>query len=168
MSNVTKILYHSGILKPNDLLEFGRWGAPVEVLSESPAITGEHNTRSMKELVKQLIEALDVRDLQLDHIYDLEALKEYEESAQKATLVLTRENGKKSRIAIEVGISRTGDVIIPWQDDSIAEEMTNGYTYIKVGEKKMWFSRVRDIFVYDTPMFMLCTPGVDEGEDGDE
>ena len=157
--DIGKVLSEAGILDEELLREMNRWGLP-NVPKNSDVV---HDASTLQVLEEQIVEALDEHSIGLDRVQDLDALRQYAITQRPAQLFLTTSRGK-SKISVQVGTTHSGDVLIPWRLDSIIEEMLNGDTYLLLDGKRIYFNSVRDLFLGQERIFMLCTPSVVDHE----
>jgi hypothetical protein len=107
--------------------------------------------------------AIDSEGYVLTRETDLEVLRHYLSGQQQGLLhveVFHKDPTIESSADIPVVFARTplGEYIVPWASESIADEMTNGITYLTTSGGKVQFSSVRELFFGDHKAFMVCEP----------
>jgi hypothetical protein len=148
----------AGIVPETMLKELERWG-----LSVPPTII-EENQRLALENIR---EALESRELVEVRITDLDALRSYHERSRTGRLYFgAHRNGtKKTPTFVEVTFVRTaaGDYLIPWTHEDIYDLMLDDTTYLKpVGEPRVYFSDVSELYYGRRKFFMVCRPAPEE------
>lgn len=111
-------------------------------------------------------EALQAEGLVLTRETDLDAVNYYLQGQYPAALhVVVREaDGSVQEADIDCSYACTpsGEFIVRWHGDTIEDVLTNGETFLLLGEagegRKVYFNRVRELFFGDTKAFIICTP----------
>ena len=148
MGKLASIIARAGILPPEMLVEFKRWGHPVVVQPEP--IT-------LEQLDAQLEAALNEEDLVLMKVTDLESIKRYMKTQKKGTLHVVTEDDIEADIEVFYGTTITEDIVLPWSSESIGGLMCNGKTYLQVNDSsRLFFYDMQELFFGDTKAFMLC------------
>lgn len=166
MNPLTSAILKTGIIDENMLREVRRFGAPIEPSEAETPVP----PRTAEEAAMLLEEALQSEGLVLTKETDLEVLRAYTQTNRRGLLHLEVDAGfelgesveSTSNIDVSFGQTKTGDYIIPWFADSIAEMMTNGRTYLiddaLKGDQKVYFSVVRELYFGNVKSFMVCVP----------
>lgn len=152
-SPLAAAIARSGILDEESLSEFRRWGLPIDELPIGPKPT------SVQELVLSIEEALQSEGLVIEKVTDLEAVQQYINT--QAIGILHIQIGTESAdFDVPYGRNHLGEYLFPWKGDTVAEEMTNGTTYLVPSgtEDKIFFSNLRELYFGDNKAFMACTP----------
>jgi hypothetical protein len=67
--------------------------------------------------------------------------------------------GKTVGIPVEYCKTRLGEIVIPWTSESINDTILDDRTYLKpVGEDRIYFADVRELFHGGHKAFMVCEP----------
>jgi hypothetical protein len=151
MNRLVSAIAKSGVLDGDLLKEFRRWGLPVDAV-EPPA-----RPASLQELSQLIQTALEEEDLVITKVTDLEVVKAYMSTQKKGRLHIITDEGK-STAEVTFGRNRLGEYIIPWRSETIQNEIANGFTFLKDGTDKVFFSDVQEIFFGDEKVFMVCKP----------
>ncbi len=164
MHSIAVAVVKSGLLPEEALAEFRRWGHDVETPPPLP--------KAPEEIVLALEQALQDEGLVLTRETDLEAVGNYLTQQREGVLhVVLGEGGERAETDIPCSycFSKMGDYLIRWHADSIEDVLTNGETYLELGEgdingpAKVYFNRVREVFFGDTKAFVVCTPVKTDG-----
>lgn len=155
-SPLAAVIARSGLLDASTLDEFRRWGMAVD---ELPL---EQKPTSAAELIEALERALQDEGLVMERLTDLEAVKCYL-STQKIGTLHVEVDGEQADFQVVYGRSELGEYLLPWKGESVAEEMTNGLTYLtpEGSDDKIYFSNLRELFFGNQKSFMACTPWQD-------
>ena len=92
---------------------------------------------------------------------DLDIVTQYLASRKKAKLHVPNPEDPEKTVGIQVEYCRTrlGEVVIPWTSESINDTLLDERTYLKpVGEDRIYFADVRELFYGDHKAFMVCDP----------
>lgn len=142
----------SGIIGPEVLVEFRKWGFPFE---EDPSTTFSTPT----DVVESLEAALQSEGLVIERVTDIDVTKQYLGTTKVGTLHVEIE-GEVADFPIPYGRTPMGEYIIPWRGDNVTSEMTNGLTYLRTDGGDIFFSSVRDFFFGETKAFMVCSASI--------
>ena len=148
---MTKAVLKAGLITPNMLREMKRF---------SPFIDRDAEVEEPKELehAAQIIaDALEEREYTLVRETDLDALHQYVETHTEGLLhyeTLT----EKMEFTVTYSVSKTGEYIIAWNTEGIADELTNGATYLKTAIGSVYFKDVRELWYGEQKAFMVCIP----------
>jgi len=160
-SPITNAVIKAGLIHPDYLKEFQRWGAPIEV----PEILPE-TPKDMESAARAIEEALQSEGQVLTRETDLEVLHQYLNTQTQGVLHVEIDAAddmvNSADIPVSFGVTPNLEYIIPYRSESITEEMTNGLTYLRryddTSGPKIFFSSVRELFFGETKAFLLCTP----------
>lgn len=149
MRGLATVVAKSGLLEESAIAELKRWGLPIVDVPVRPT--------TLENLVESLKEALESEDLVITRLTDFNVIQQYLSSQRLGPLHVVIEDGS-AEFEITYGRTPTGDYILPWRSDSIKEEMTNGLTFLREGDSKVFFEDVQEVYFGDTKVFMLCKP----------
>jgi len=147
MGEVTRIVVRSGILPESTLAQLRQWGAIIDVSPDPDA--------SVERMPKAIQQAVEEEDFIRVRETDLEILKHYLKSQETGTLTLVSGDWQE---VIEVYFGRTprGEIIIPWDDDTLEDTMLNGETYFQDSTKvKLSFVAMRELYYGERKAFMV-------------
>ena len=150
MKNLAVVVAKSGLLDPNVLAELKKWGLPVVDVPIRPM--------SPEDLSEAIREALESEDLVVSKLTDFDSIKQYLATQSHGLLHMVIEDGGETEFDISFGRTALGEYILPWRSESIKDEMTNGFTYLKDGGTKVYFEDVQEAYFGDTKAFMICRP----------
>ena len=159
MHSIAIAVLKAGILPPETLAEFKRWGHPVEDVSADLPVGPE-------QVVMAIEKALQEEGLVVTRETDLEAVSDFLKTQQEGTLNIFIEADGVSEMTdfpCSFGTTPLGEYIIRYHSESIEDLMTNGVTYLSFNGKdgkegKVYFNRVRELFFGAQKAFMICTP----------
>lgn len=149
----------SGLLTPEVLAEFRRWGFSLP----GPG-SREASPARPEEVVQAIEDALQSEDLVITRSTDLEVVNNFLRTAQTGQLhvVCAVEGEPDTSAEIECLFGRTllGDYILQWHAESIEEFLTNGKTFLIDDARAcaVFFARVQEVFFGKTKAFLICTP----------
>lgn len=142
----------SGLLDDEILLEFSRWGVPLDDLHSGP------KPQSVQEVVALLEEALQSEGLVVEKLTDLEIVRQYL-ATQMVGLLHVEVGEESAEFTVPYGRTQLGEYVFPWKGDAVAEEMTNGLTYfVPADEKPVYFFNMWELYFGDQKVFMVCAP----------
>lgn len=156
MSAIGKVLADAGILPASAVKQFQRWKVPAVEAIDPTKIPEE--TLGIEYAVGRIDEALQDEAFVKIKETDLAVLEQYQHTKTELTLHLEDDTGQSAEIPVEVGRLRTGEFVFPWASDGIEEVMINGLTFLQVGDRKVMFEDVRELFFGDNKAFMVCSP----------
>lgn len=162
---MTKAVLKAGLITPNMLREMKRF---------SPFIDRDAEVEEPKELeaaAKIIADALESQEYTIVRETDLDVLRQYIESHVDGTLHV-EDVAEEEPMEFEVSycVAKTGEYIIAWTADSIADLLTNGATYLRtaVGSngfiRDVHFKDVRELWYGEKKAFVVCVPR--ESSDG--
>lgn len=151
----TRAVLESGIVPESDLAQLQRWKLlPHDLQVPVKGLTADEILSKIRE-ANNSVEAVEIRST------DLDILKEYMKGKVQGRLHLADDSGPSS-IKVDYAVLPSGNIVIPWQDENIADIMLSPETYLKpVGAKRIYFSDVDDLFFGEHKAFMVCTPAKD-------
>lgn len=159
MNKLTNVILRSGIIPPESIREFQKWGMMVPDEIPAPPTTPE-------ELITQIDQALQDEDLVVIRQTDLSAASLYLTSAKPAVLHLVNDVlGTQGDVVVHVARNEMKEYMLPWQSTSIEDLLINGKTYLVVDDKKVYFSSVRELFFGTTKAFLVCQVSREEPHD---
>lgn len=145
-----------GLISPEMREQFAQWGEIPEV--------EPYEAQSHEEISELIERALQSDELVLPKVTNLEVLQEFCASQRLGKLHILM-NNQEADFDVVFGVSRTGNIIIPWRSEDIRDVLldpenaflvwsADGTTY------KTSFRAVEDAYYGDVKAFMLCTPAV--------
>jgi len=149
------------------VLEFQRWGFPIEVPEADPG-DAYRSEGTMDSLCNAIDFALAETRAQWDRETDFDIVSQYLKTLRPAKIHIVLERGNEADFDVQVGTTRAGEFIVPWKSESISDLLTNGESYLNLGDKQVFFSAVRDLFFGDNKVFMVCTPSQEVSRVGSE
>lgn len=158
MGKLGTIIAKAGLLSPDMIAEFQKWGFPQEPV--------EVQEMTLEDLLGELEAAMNSEDMVAMRVTDPEIIKEWGSSLTKGRLMLELEDGSRGEVEVLFGKTRTGEYILPWRSDTISEVMCNGKTHLLVEDTAVYFQDVRELYFGDTKAFMLCKAITTENRDG--
>lgn len=159
MHSLATAIVKAGILSPETLQEFRKWGFPVEEPTGRAHGTPEEVTQAVED-------ALQSEGLILSRETDLEAANLFLRSMLKGELhVVMEDEGGDAFTDVDCVYGKTplGEFIIRWYSESISDVLTNGKTYLKQHSGcRTYFKDAREVFFGQTKAFVICTPSFEE------
>ena len=159
MHSIASAVVKSGLLTPEVLAEFKRWGFSI-----TEPVPVEEPFARPEDVVQAIESALQSEDLIITRSTDLEAANNFLRTAQTGQLhvVCAVEGEPDTSAEIECLFGRTllGDYILQWHAESIEEFLTNGKTFLIDDARAcaVFFARVQEVFFGKTKAFLICTP----------
>lgn len=147
---LTTVMAQAGALDEGMLSEIAKWRLPAQL---DPAAEPFEDPEEAVEAIEEALtgkEAVEVRAT------DLGALKQYLRTQTKGRLRIKTDDEDRT-FAVSFGFTHTGEVLIPWQADSLEEYLTNGDSYLLHEGRRLFFSRVEDLFFGEKKAFIRCT-----------
>lgn len=156
---LSEAIVKAGLLDVGMIAEMVKWKLPIDL----PKAQLENDPETAIFAIQQAIEGqkqVEVRET------DLDLLKKFLKTQKKGKLhvVTQHESGdlgvsfgrmewkEEDNVVYDV----SGDYIIPWSSESIADVMSNGETYLMDGRRKVFFTDSRDYFFGSSKAFMVC------------
>lgn len=152
MRTMTKAVLKAGIITPNMLREMKRF---------SPTLEQDAEVEEPKELelaAKIIADALESEGYSLVKETDLDVLRQYMEKNTTGSLHLEAVAGEPTDVNVTYAMSKTGEFIIAWNSDSIADELVMGTTFLETVMGIIMFKDVRELWYGDKKAFMVCIP----------
>jgi len=153
--SVAKVVVEAGLIDENALAQLKRWGFALDL---EP---GKEPVVSAGEIAKRIIDAVESEEAVELRSTDLDIVKEYLSSRQKAKLHVPNpdDEAKTVGIPVEFSFTKMGEVVIPWTSEAINDMLLDERTYLKpLGKSRIHFSDVRELFYGDHKAFVVCTP----------
>lgn len=163
-SPITQAVLKSGLITKDQLAEFRRWKAPIDLPVDIP-----DPPKTLEAAASAIEEALESEGFIISRDTDLDILQYYLRTQRHGRLhveIPTDDITVESVADIEVtyGMTPIGEYILPWASESIAEAMTNGLTFLALlGEPftHVFFSEARELFYGQHKAFIICRPVVE-------
>jgi len=150
---IAEVMVKAGLISPETLSEFQKWGVPVPDLDEQQQST---SPIFPEEVVRAISQALEEQGLVIVRETDLEALGQYLASMKHGRLFVTIDD-QTADFDVDYGMLKSGEYMFPWQSDSITDVMANGQTYlVNDAGKELYFCSARELFYGDTKAFVVC------------
>jgi hypothetical protein len=153
MRPMTKAVLEAGLITPNMLNEMKRF---------SPTLERDAKLEEPKELelaAKIVADALESSEHTLVRETDLDILRTYLDTHTEGTLHF-EDVGLKEPLDFTVtySVTKTGEYVIAWKDESIDDALTNGVTCLRTGVGDVFFKDVRELWYGNKKAFMVCIP----------
>lgn len=153
--NLKEEMVRSGIVDKDMVTELSIWGAP---LSEIFEMDWEDEPKSTEEALERIRQAIEDRDQVEIRATDLDVMRYYLDNQEEGKLHLEDTvSGQKSNIKVFFAKAKTGEVIIPWRSETIEDLLINPGSYLRVGDCKLYFGVVQELFFGKQKTFLLCT-----------
>lgn len=152
---VAQAVIDSGIIDDNALAQMKRWGFLLDVEPGGPSEI------SATEVAQNILDAVESEEAVELRSTDLDIIKAYLSSRRKARLHVPSpdEEDKTVGIPVDFCVTKMGEVVIPWTSEAIHDLLLHENTYLKpVGEERIYFADVRELFYDDHKAFVVCTP----------
>lgn len=142
-----------GLISPDMRDQFAQWGEvpdvePLEV--QSPA--------EVDELIERSLQSDDIAIPKVTH---LELIQQFCATQRLGKLRLAM-NGQVAAFEVVFGVTRGGDIILPWRSEDIREVLLDPETFLtwttEGQERGVIFRSVEDSYFGDVKSFMICTP----------
>lgn len=170
---IVRLLAKSGLIPVELLRQFEKW----KLIDD---ISRVDRPRTAEELVGKISAILEADGTMLLRLTDIDIVQRYFQTQTIGKLVLMTGSGPANTTTIDVafGTTLTGEIILPWRDDSIANIMTNGMTHLQIEQEAkgglraisaVYFSDVKEAYFDSRKAFMICFPSTREtgGVNGD-
>lgn len=160
MHELTRVIIRSGLISPEFLAEFKKWGLmPPE--EPPPAITDKD------QLITALDRALQEEDLVLLRETDLDVLHRYLSNQKAGKLHVVMPDATTGDFDVSFSKLETGEYLFPWRYESVEDVLANGETYLELPDGgHVYFSSVRELFFGEHKAFVACTPSPHEVSNG--
>lgn len=156
-SPLATAILKTGLIDDEVIREIRKWGISFEGLDHKE----EGKPRSLKDLVHVLENALQSAEMVAEKVTDADAIRVFLATQKIGTLHVHIE-GQSASFDVPYGKNNLGEYIFPWQGETLADELTNGITYLlpdpKNEENKVFFNSVRELYYGDQKAFMVCAP----------
>jgi hypothetical protein len=147
---LAKAITKSGIVPTSVVEEIGRWGMSLDRPS-----AGTIPIQSVPEAIEKAMGAEDYVRIKET---DLDIVGTYMSSKKTGRLHFEFEGGESDEFDIEYGVTRMGEIVIPWKDEDISDVLINGFTYLVIDDKQVKFKDARELYYDDDKTFVVCTP----------
>jgi hypothetical protein len=154
MNTVALAALKLGLISPDMRTQFAQWGEVPDVEPLEVQNPGE---------VDELIErALQNDDGAFPKVTHLELIQQFCSTQRLGTLHLSM-NGQKADFDVVFGVTRSGDIILPWRSEDIRDVLLdpeNTFLTWSTGEQEhgVRFRSVEDSYYGDVKSFMICAP----------
>lgn len=153
MNELAKLMVQSGILTPDQVLQFKKWG--MQGLDPDPR---DPPVEDVVNFMKEVEMALQHEDMVLVRETDFTALHNFLKKQHRGVLELSTD-GKTSSVEISYGVTSTGEYLIPWMGENVADLLCNGLTFLRTDEGKTeYFFELRELYYGDVKAFIACRP----------
>jgi len=162
MHELTRVIIRSGLVAPEFLAQFRKWGL---ITPDEPPVPISDKT----QLIAALDRALQEEELVIVRETDLDALNRYLAHMHPSKLHVVMPDGTTGDFDVTYGKLETGEYIFPWHFESVEDVLANGETYLledSTSNVKIYFSSVRELFFGDHKAFVVCTPSPQEVSHG--
>lgn len=151
---ISQAVIESGIVEKEMIQQLCQWGyLPEEATTVQPV---DDNI-----VVQNIQEAIESGDVVTIKESDLDAIKGYLKNKKSGKLHLPNpdEEGKTVPISVKYSLTKFGEYVIPWNSHTISDLMVEEGAYLKpVGEPRVHFVDVRELYYGDHKAFMVCVP----------
>ena len=154
---VTVAVLQAGLLPKNVIHEMSRWGLPLSFVEDQRVLA------SIEEVIGCLREAVESDDAVTMRDTDLDALSHYLRNHKEAKLrIFAGIADVASVVTVTYTVLPNGRYLIPWIDESIADAITDQRSYLKVGDERISFSEVEELFVGGKKALIYAKPATKE------
>lgn len=161
---LAKAAIQSGLIEQGALDEIRRWRPPLDLPETAPPAPADIN-----EAAERIEQVLQEEGMITTRETDLEVLQQYLASQKSGILHIELVDDiadglmptRKTEFEVIYGRTRSNDYIFAYRGDTMAEEITNGLSYLQLDDetgKKIFFMHTREVFYGDVKAFMVCTP----------
>lgn len=149
----------AGIVPKETIPELERWGLQIP-----EGVEIEDDLRNVLDNIRESVESRKTVEFRMT---ELDAYRDYAAGVAVGRLYYAVPDNsipgtRKSKTTfIEVSYARTtaGVYLIPWTGEDIYDIMLDEGTYLKpVGDERVHFSDVSDLYYGEQKTFMVCTP----------
>jgi hypothetical protein len=158
MTKLGEAVVLAGAVDNRALNELQRWRLPVEPPD------GQTMSGTADEAVAMVRAALESREQVDMRETDLDMLRKYMEGRQRGRLVVIDERTEE-RVGIDVQyyLTPTGDYVLPYtEEDDVVDRLTNGVSYLKVKQGRVFFSDVKQLYFGQHKYFLSCRGTLEE------
>ena len=152
MTKLGEAMVRSGALDAQAVNELRRWRLPADVQEDLPPV---HTVEQAVELVREALESRDQVELRTT---DLDMIRRYMDNRVRGRLVIISPRTDE-QVGIDVWYYRApgGEYVIPYvDDDEVGDRLTNGASYLKTKEGRLYFSDVQPLFFGANRYFISC------------
>lgn len=145
-----------GLISPEMRAQFAQWG---EVPDIEPIEVQSH-----EEVVELVERALQTDELVMPKVTNLELLQQFCMTQRLGKLHLSL-NDEEAAFDVVFGVSRAGDIILPYRSEDISDAMLNpAQSYLEWDvdgiAHSVYFRSVEDSYYGDVKAFIVCAPAV--------
>jgi len=157
MKSLARISIQAGLVSPDMLAEFRRWG-----FVDEGTVKSEEVPDTPEKLLHLLNAALEEEHMVIMKETDVDALKAYLDSMAPGHLHLV-EGDRSAHFPVTYGKLPSGEYLLPYRSDNVEELLTNTKTYLLDRDQmRVYFSEVRELFFGETKSFVACKPSMIE------
>ena len=154
MNPVALAALRLGLIGPEMRAQFAQWG---EVPDVEPL-----EVQSPNEVDEMIERALQSDDIVALKVTNLELIQQFCVTQRLGRLHITL-NGQASTFDIVFGVTRSGDIILPWRSEDIRDVLLDptsaALSWTTDGiEHEVCFRSVEDSYYGDVKAFMVCAP----------
>jgi hypothetical protein len=151
-SEVGKVVQQAGLVDGGTVSELRKWGAPLSRVDSGPPVPAE--------IVPTLIErAMQAQDFVQVRETDLEVLQVYLQTQQRGELKIEALDGQIAVASVSFGMMPTGEVIVPWVEESISEALEDCLVSVGTANGFVNLRNPRELYYGDRKMFVLWSVG---------
>lgn len=155
MSNLKEEMILAGIVTKEMATEIACWGMPLDELLDLDLGEAPKSTEEALDRIRQAIEDRDQVEIRAT---DLDIMRRYLENQEEGKLHLEDPvTEQKSNIKIFFARTEMGQIIIPWRSETIEDLLLNPESYLRVGDRKLFFGAIEELFFGKQKTFLLCT-----------
>lgn len=147
---ITIAVLETGIVPKEMLAEMQRWGFPVTFVEKpvKPLQTSDQVIDTLRQAIEG-DDTVQIRDT------DLDALAHYLKGPLSGKLyIYTPDSDSVDNVAVTYTVLPNGRYVIPWTEESISDWLTYPKSYLKIGNKKVYFDDVEELFFGGVKAFL--------------
>lgn len=142
----------AGIIPEVAIHELSRWGVSFP--------TGVKPETSKREVLENIREAIESKELVELRMTDLDARDFYRENEKSGRLYYATAKGT-TFLDITFACTPFNHYLIPWDGEDLTQLMLSRGTYLKPrGEERVYFGDVYELYYGEKKVFMVCVPGL--------
>ena len=150
MNEIAKLMIRSGVLTEQQKTLFQKWGMDME--------TTEPSIDDAMVFMKEMERALQDKDYVLVRETDFNTLRSYLSNQRMGKLHLVSDTSE-SDIDISYAVMPTGEYVMPWNGDTVADLLANGKTFLWTDDGEVeHFVEVRELYYGEVKAFVACRP----------
>lgn len=157
MRPIGTAVIRAGLIPPETLTEFRRWGLPVQVVEEKDVL------QDADIVVRVLQDALESSEQVRMQDTDLDIVQTWLDPAHQVVgkLVIKGADGKATtKVTFCWTVMR--EVAMPWKGESITDLLLSEDSYLRYTDEegaahKLQFTDVRELYIGDTKAFVVCS-----------